>query len=353
MLSRDKSTLFWTIVFPILLILIFGAIFGREDTTFDLYLQDLDDSELSGKFIEGLNSTKALNVHAVSPEDDPDKVMKDGQLSTFLIIPKGFEEQLLARLHGQDSANSTLVVKMDPSKSSAQTILGMVDGVTRAFVSHLTGAKTIITISTESVYTETFRYIDFFVPGVIGMVIMTTSVFGTIEVNTKYRNNGVLKKLATTPLSRAEWIVAKALNRLVITFISAALVLAVGYVVFSVEFILNFESLFLIVVGSLAFSGMGMIIARFVKEQDAADAAGNAIIFPMMFLSGTFFPLEMMPDYLQPIARVLPLTYLNNGLRDAMIAGDQASALFNTLVILVVALVTFVVGSIVTNWTQE
>jgi ABC-2 type transport system permease protein len=95
-----------------------------------------------------------------------------------------------------------------------------------------------------------------------------------------------------------------------------------------------------------------MIISRFVRDEDAANAAANAVTFPMFFLSGTFIPIESMPAYLQPIARALPLTYLNNGLRDAMILGDAASALHNTSIVLVTGIVLFAIGSLVTDWRE-
>jgi ABC-2 type transport system permease protein len=102
-----------------------------------------------------------------------------------------------------------------------------------------------------------------------------------------------------------------------------------------------------------ARAGMGMVIARFVKETDSADAAANAITFPMMFLSGSFFPLEMMPPFLREIAKVLPLTYLNNGLRDSMVYGNAQSALTNTAIVLVVGVAFIIIGSLITSWREE
>ncbi len=98
---------------------------------------------------------------------------------------------------------------------------------------------------------------------------------------------------------------------------------------------------------------MGMVVTRFVKESDSADAAANFITFPMMFLSGSFFPLEFMPDFLQTIATVLPLTYLNNGLRDSMVYGNVSSALFNTAVMLGVGVFFIIIGALITNWREE
>jgi len=103
----------------------------------------------------------------------------------------------------------------------------------------------------------------------------------------------------------------------------------------------------------LLFSGLGMIIARFVKDPDSADSAANVITFPMMFLSGTFFPLSQMPSFLQTIAQVLPLTYVNEGLRAAMIFGQQQQAIYNTAIISILGIAFIAIGSFITKWEED
>jgi ABC-2 type transport system permease protein len=136
-------------------------------------------------------------------------------------------------------------------------------------------------------------------------------------------------------------------------FISTALIIIVAILAFNVKVLPDVYSIILIFVGTMAFTGIGMIISRFVRDEDAANAAANAVTFPMFFLAGTFIPIESMPAYIQPIARALPLTYLNNGLRDTMILGDAASALNNTYIVLVIGIVFFAIGSLVTDWREE
>ena len=96
-----------------------------------------------------------------------------------------------------------------------------------------------------------------------------------------------------------------------------------------------------------------MIISRFVKEEETADMAGGAITFPMMFLAGTFFPLEQMPDLLQSIAQVLPLYYVNEGLRNAMVYADFDKTIFFTGFVLVFAVVFFFIGVFLTKWKED
>ena len=109
----------------------------------------------------------------------------------------------------------------------------------------------------------------------------------------------------------------------------------------------------IIIATSFLFSGIGMIIGRFVKEEETADVAGGAITFPMMFLAGTFFSLDMMPEFLQTFAKILPLYYVNEGLRNAMIYLNQSEAIINTIYVLIFAIVFFVTGLFLTKWKED
>jgi ABC-2 type transport system permease protein len=102
-----------------------------------------------------------------------------------------------------------------------------------------------------------------------------------------------------------------------------------------------------------AFGGIGMILARVAKEAESATAAANFIMFPMMFLSGSFFPLELMPGFLQTIARILPLYYVNEGLRASMVSVDNMAALRYAAMIGAFATVVFVLGINTTKWDEE
>lgn len=197
-----------------------------------------------------------------------------------------------------------------------------------------------------------YNYIDFFLPGVIGLTAMTTTVNWMVGLQTRYRENGIFKKLATTPITQAEWLTSLILWQIVTVFLSVGIILVVGYLAFDVHLTLDAISIGIIILTSAMFSALGLIIARFVKEEETAGAAAGAITFPMMFLGGSFFPLESMPSYLQAITKVMPLTYVNNGLRDAMIYANTSGA-FNNLVILAMLTAVFMgVGVVISTWKQ-
>jgi ABC-2 type transport system permease protein len=247
-----------------------------------------------------------------------------------------------------------LTLYVDPSDQTTTSILrSIITSVIYQLNMNIVGGENVIGINEESSVGEDFDYIDFFLPGMIGFTIMTSCIYGSIERNTKYRKDGILRKLLTMPITRAEWILSKMLFMLFLSFVSTLVILLVGILVWGISIKINIFFFLLIIATSFLFSGIGMIIGRFVKEQETADMAGGAITFPMMFLAGTFFPLESMPDFMQSIAQVLPLYYVNEGMRNAMIYADIDKSLFFSAFVLVFAIVFFMAGILLTKWKED
>jgi ABC-2 type transport system permease protein len=351
---RSKGTVFWTILFPILLIVIFGAIFSDTGSTeYDLTIQDLDETTSSEDFIKILENVSILNIETIGKDKDIAEYMKDNDKAAAIQIPVGFKDILIESMH-DNNVTFDIVFYFDPDENTTSMVLrNIVSGIVQEFNMGLTQGRHVILIDEESTLGEDFDYIDFFVPGMIGFTIMTSMVYGSIERNTKYRKDGILRKLLTMPITRAEWIFSKMLFMLFLSFISTSVILIVGMLVWGLTFHLNIFFFIIIISTSFLFSGMGMIIARFVKEEETADMAGGAITFPMMFLAGTFFPLDQMPEFMQSIAQFLPLYYVNEGFRNAMIYADLEKTLFFTTVVLVFALIFFIIGVLLTKWKED
>jgi ABC-2 type transport system permease protein len=127
--------------------------------------------------------------------------------------------------------------------------------------------------------------------------------------------------------------------------------IAFGWIVFNVRIIPDAYALTLIFLGSVMFSGM--VLSGLVKDEEAASAIGDAIAFPMMFLSGTYFPMEFIPSYLQTVAKALPLTYFPDGLRYAMIYQYTAGIYTNMAVVATLAIAFILIGSQVTRWKEK
>jgi len=353
---RSKGTVFWTLLFPVLLIMIFGAIFsGVDDSTYEIHIQDLDDSKWSEDYIGMLRNISILDVITINETEDITAYMKDKDLAGVLLIPDKFGE-ILQKSFSDPEATVNVTFYHDPAKQTSSSILqNIISSSLYEFNMGITGGKRVIGIDQISNLGDEFAYIDFFIPGIIGLTIMTSCIYGSIERNTKYRKDGILRKLLTMPVSRTEWILSKMLFMLFLSFISTSVILAVGIIIWDMHVALDLVIfvIVLIISASFLFSGLGMIIGRFVKEEETADMAGGAITFPMMFLAGTFFPLEQMPEYLKIIAQILPLYYVNEGLRNAMIYTNLDKTIYFSAFVVTFALIFFIAGVFLTRWKED
>jgi ABC-2 type transport system permease protein len=387
---RTRTSFFWVLAFPIIVMLIFGAIFSGN-LQYDLGIQNKDGSDVSATFVQQINSTNVFKIYMIGANENADAYLRANRMSGVLVIPEGFGKQVQQNLAlgaarpaavvqvnssaaglgasaGTTSGSSSqsrslsnnasvtpasLTLNVDQSSTGAPVISGYVSSIVSGFNSKLAGSAEIVGVDQKQVLPPEFKYVDFFVPGIIGMMIITSGVLRTVSMETQNRHKGILRKLGTTPLKKSEWIVSKMLYQTVVVFISTALIIMTAKLFFDIKVLLNAAILPLILAGTICFTGMGMLIARFVKDADAASVAASVITLPMIFLAGTFIPIETMPDYLQKLAKVLPLTYLSEGLRDTMLYGDTAGAMLKMAVVLLIGIIFLIVGSLVTNWRDD
>ncbi len=355
---RDKSTIFWTLAFPSVLILLFGAIFSQSSIKYDLYVQNQDviDGRItywSGNLVDILNSTNAFNIQTVDASINGTDYALTNRLSSLLIIPYGFNDSANMALYTNGTTTANVTFVYDQSTSSAPIVQSVVLSIVDKLNFQLSRGVEYLSVEGLTIAPKRFGFIDFFIPGVIGMTAMTTSIFTAVSISARYKQNGIFHKLATTPLKRYEWILSRTIYNVLISYLGMAVMMLMGMVIFGMKMTLDAISLIMVAMASLMFTGIGMIIARFVKDPDGADAAANVITFPMMFLSGTFFQLSQMPQFLQTIAQVLPLTYVSEGLRAAMIFGQTQQAIQNTALITVLGLASIIVGSLITKWEDD
>jgi ABC-2 type transport system permease protein len=349
---REKTTMFFTLAFPIILILVFGTIFMSQDNVnFHLSVQDLDQTKSSKDAITALEVNGKFKITRVDPAANATQHIRDTKTNLVLVIPKGMEKSLLRRKFFNDYQSSITVTYIyDPSSSSVPTKIDILNGVLAGVNQEMSGIPPFIKAVKKSILSKQYRFIEYFVPGIIAMAVMTLSLFGTVNSNTELRQKGIIRKLSTTPITHTEWVLSDILYQFTIALVSTSLMLLVSYAVFQVNLHINAWLLAFILLNVFAFVGIGMILSRFTKEAQSAAAAANAISFPMMFLSGSFFPIELMPGFLQTIAKMLPLYYVNEGLRAAMVFEDNMDSLRNAAIIGVFAAVVFILGVTATKW---
>ena len=267
-----------------------------------------------------LNATGAVTLSAGTSADLAQS-MKDGRIGAYVEIPQGFGSY--------SGTASPIKLYYDKTQSSSMALISIVQQVADAYNLKMAGAEERIAVQPQDVATSAVKPLDFVLPGIIGMALMMSSISSTVSVNVKNRARGVFRKLATTPMSRLEWNISKIISQTIIALLSVVVSLAFAWAVFGLHPNIDLMTVVFILVGTLTFVGLGMIFAAVLKSEESAGTVSSMIMMPLMFLSGTFFSIDLMPSFLKIVAQVSPLTYLNYGLRDVMISGNFNDAIVN------------------------
>ena len=195
-------------------------------------------------------------------------------------------------------------------------------------------------------------YAEFLLPGIVGIAIMVPAVDYTVGFVSRLRAAGIFPKLAMTPMKRIEWNISRVVTGTIIVLLSVAFSLIVAWLAFGADPGLSIMFILLVLSGSVMFIGIGMVIAYVVKGDAAANAAFT-ITMPLIFLSGSIFPVGRLPPFLQAIAAISPLAYLNDGLRCAMVTGNMANSMTDLAIVSVLAVILFGTGVIVLKWRED
>lgn len=325
---RDRAALFWTMAFPLIFIVMFGAIFsggggGPREFAWVDHDRSAESAALRAAFA-GLENLELADLE----EDAALAAMREGDLDSVLVVPAGYGAAVEA-ITQQPGPPATLAVYTDPSQGNATAATYQLVGAVLGAVNlAATGRGPTVVPDPQTIQTQDFSFISYLVPSILGMALMQLGVFSAIPLVAD-REKLILKRLSATPLRRWQLVASNVVMRLLVAILQAIIIVAVGAQLFGVEISGNFLLMAaLIVLGSMSFIALGYVIASFAKTEDAANGMTSVAQFPLMFLSGTFFPIDAMPDALQAVARVMPLTYLSDGLRQVMVDGTPFSPLW-------------------------
>ena len=312
---RDRMAMFWTLAFPIFFIFIFGIIFsGSSSMTFDIGVAVEDTGQVGSALGQAFHQVESFKI----TEGTPDALLaqlKDGDLRLVIVIPAGLSESV--------SAGKSMPVKVYYDASSQTTTriaLTIAEKIVEGFDRQLSQRPTLLTLQTESVTASNLSDIDFLLPGILAMSLMQLGLFGTASALVQLREQQVLRRIGATPLPRLTLLAAQVLHRLTIGLTQTFLIILVGRLLFNVHILGNLLVLVVFVLlGAFMFVAMGYFISGLAKTQESVMGITQLINFPMMFLSGLFFPVDIMPAWIRPVVVALPLTYLADALRQIMV----------------------------------
>lgn len=304
---RNKSAVFWSIVFPLLFITIFGLMnFGAMEDM-KLGIVDLAGDELSQSMVERLSKLEQIEVEQGNMSD-LEELLTSGEIDVLMTIPVDL------------SIPSPTPLKLQYSEERAQQA-GLIQLIVQQTIDQVTfqsvGLQPMLTMQVEIVDANNLDYIDFLIPGMISFSIMQLGITSVAFAFVDLKKRGVLRRLLVTPINPMYFIVAEAISRLMMLFLQVTILFGVGILFFDLTVLGSFwQILAVAAIGGLMFLFFGFAIAGYAKDSRDVHPLANLVTMPMMLLSGVFFPTEGFPKIIQVFANYLPLTYLADALRE-------------------------------------
>ena len=328
--TREPEALFWSFGFPILLAIGLGIAFRAKPPDV-VHVAVADGAPQSASIAASLRRDSALAVEAM-PLDSARLALHSGRVA-IVIEPIG---------------DHSVAYEYDDTRPDARTARLIVgDDVQRG-----AGRADLVSSSERHIREAGSRYIDFVVPGLLGMTIMGGGIWGLGFSIVDQRRRNLLKRLVATPMSRGEYLASYLISRLVLLAIEGVVLLGASLLLFGVPLRGGlFPVAVIVVVAAMAFGGLGLLIAARPSTIEGVSGLMNLTMLPMWVLSGVFFSSENFPRVVQPFIKALPLTATNDALRASMLRGVPLHALWPEFAILLAWMVIcFTVALRIFRW---
>lgn len=354
---REPEAVFWVFIFPVLLAFVLGIAFRNtapeeNRIVIEGSLSDSATVELAAK----LSASEDIEAVVMSPEEAA-LALRTGRVSLVVSANKAQAEQ-----NSQDSSSAERLAanaesqapapgfeyRYDPTRpESRMARLAVDDALQRAH-----GRSDVAAVREETKTEPGARYIDWLIPGIIGLNLMGSGMWGLGFAVVYARNRKLLKRFAATPMRRSHYLLSFMLSRLIFLVGEVAAVIIFGWFAFNVAVHGSLLDVAIIsLIGAMTFGGLGLLVAARPRTIEGVSGLMNLVMVPMWLFSGVFFSSSRFPDALQPFIQSLPLTALNDSLRAVMSEGATLASLWpEAAVLLAWALISFALAMKVFRW---
>jgi ABC-2 type transport system permease protein len=324
-LFRDKTALFFTFLFPLIFLFVFGSLnSGNNSVSFNVAIINESKAPFAKQFISQLGKQKAFKIDkAVTSFSAANEKMSRGELDATVELPASFGVVQAGKAYPSGQA---VVHYTQNNQSAAQTLTTVMQAELQSINVKLVQSETPLTVTSKQNNERSLSSFDYTFTGLLGFAVLGSGIFGPINVFPELKKMGILRRLHTTPLRVWQYFLSVMLGNAVVGLMSLAVMFIVAIIVFNLKVVGNyFELAAFLALGILTILGIGLAIGGWAKNERQAAPLANIIVFPMMFLSGTFFPRFLMPEWLQHITFFMPLTPVIDGAR--LIATEGKSLL--------------------------
>lgn len=321
--SRDPVALFFTFLFPLIFLMVFGSLFRTTDVSFDVALLNHAHSQFATKFASDLQKNGVFKVKKdITSFGAAKEKMGRGEIDSIVELPADFGESS----SGTVPQGKVVVYYQESNPQTGQTVAGIMQQQLDAINKQLVPLSKPLAVEQKATKTTNLTRFDYTFAGLVGFSMMSLAVFGMANGFPADKKTGSLRRLRATPLHASQLILATALEYLFIGGLTVVLMFLVGTLVFDFQMRGNYLTLAVFAaIGIFCMFGFGLAIGGWAKNEQQSAPLSNLVALPLMFLSGVFFPIFLMPEWLQTIARFLPLTPIIEGIR--LITTEGASLL--------------------------
>ena len=337
---RDKQMLFWTIAFPLLFLVLFGGLFAGSGTAKSKVVQVGPVA-----IFDQLPDESRAEVDAVFTI-----TKSDDRAAALDQVRKG-EQDALVEMSGP-TVNLTY---SQADQVRAATVVGTMD----SFVSHanlaMSSTPPTFTMQTAQVEDTSLKAIQYVTPGLLAWAVAMSATFGASITLVEWRKSMLLRRLRLSPIRTSSLVSSRTVLSVSVAMVQTAIFLGVGIGLFGLRLTgAWWAGIPLVLCGTLCFMAIGLLVGAVSRTPDGASLLANLIILPMAFLSGTFIPLEIAPDWMRGLARVLPMGYITEGLTAVMVRGQPPSAVVLPMVVLLGCTLVFgIVAARVLRWDAD
>lgn len=315
MFFRRKSSIFWSLFFPVVTMLVFGNANILGYSAPNVGLIDYANTDNSKLITESLKQSKSTEIQLLLSENEATELLTKGSIASYITINSS----------NNNSQSEIIITTRKDDFAEKEVVSNLVNSVMNE---NKNSSEELSNIKSNIADINYQGYKGFIIPGIAAMAIMQNGIFSVVFTLLSYKNQGVLRRLQATPISPSHFIVGHLISRVTIIILQTFLLLIMGVFILGVSIgqgsIMAWINILLLsLLGGVLFLSIGLAISSLAPSEDSAPALANLVTFPMLFLSGVFFPIDFLPKFVGYVSNILPLTHLAQGIRLSALYGNS------------------------------